>query len=158
MNLFLKRLEFAPGIWKALMHDLWIRGSEERESGAFLLATRQQRSVVRHWISYADFDPEVQYRDYVKLETPAFGRLWDLCDQRSLEVLADVHTHPESPLQSESDRQHPMVSIPGHIALIVPNFARGDIAPVDVTFNLYRGDGRWASYRRREAAALIAAP
>jgi hypothetical protein len=38
----------------------------------------------------------------------------------------DVHTHPgESTSQSEVDRTHPMLSDPGHLAIILPRYAAG---------------------------------
>jgi proteasome lid subunit RPN8/RPN11 len=43
-----------------------------------------------------------------------------------MEVLADVHTHPGlDSSQSETDRTHPMISESGHVALIVPSYAKG---------------------------------
>ena len=49
--------------------------------------------------------------------------LWDICKRRGLTVVADVHVHPGGAGQSDSDRDHPMISRAGHIALILPDFA-----------------------------------
>jgi proteasome lid subunit RPN8/RPN11 len=151
-------LEFAPGLWRALMRDLWTRGGEQREAGAFLVASRRQPQIVRRWISYADLDANSLQYAYVKLEPSAFSRLSELCTALDLRVTGDIHTHPHAPVQSESDREHPMISIPGHIALIAPRFASGTITPADVSFNVYRGAGRWSSFLGHDAAALIIAP
>ena len=48
-----------------------------------------------------------------------------------------------------------MISLAGHLALIVPWFARGNVQAVDVSVNVYLGGGAWKSHFRRDAAALI---
>lgn len=153
------RLEFAPGVWRGLMQDLRRRGRGQRESGAFLLARRDDAlRVVRTWLAYDELAPESLNHGYVRLETSAFSRLWEWCDQRQLHVAADVHTHPWGPGQSDSDRAFPMIALAGHIALIVPSFALGEPQPIDVSFNVYQGGGRWISVFGRVAASKILAP
>lgn len=151
-----KLLEFAPGVWLALIEDLRRRGRGVRESGAFLLGSQRAGvRVVTQWLPYEQLDPAALNFEYVRLESAAFGRLWDACAARGLEPVADVHTHPFGPRQSGSDREHPMISLAGHVALIVPHFAEGRILPVDVSVNVYLGGGRWKSHFEREAQARI---
>ena len=151
-----KPLEFRAGLWSALMEDLRHRGNGLRESGAFLLGTVDKDGrVVREWLPYDDLDAAAQNFDYVRLSTNAFSKLWEACLMRQMEVVADVHTHPCGPAQSPSDRANPMISLPGHVALVVPHFALGDIRPVDVSVNVYLGKGRWKSYFRQGASTLI---
>ncbi len=158
MNSLRKPLEFAPGVWLALMDDLRRRSDGRRESGAFLLAKRDAADgIVRGWFAYDELAPESLTYNYVRLESAAFSRLWDRCSRQGVHVVADVHTHPLGPRQSPSDRAHPMVSLAGHIALIVPRFAQGNPRPRDVSVNVYQGDGRWSSFYKRAAEALIAA-
>lgn len=141
------------------MADLRARGGGRRESGAFLMARRLDgERVIQEWLPYDVLDPQSLQYAYVKLDTEAFPRLWDFCAKREVQVVADIHTHPLGPGQSESDRSHPMVSIAGHVALIAPRFARGLVSPKDVSFNIYCGSGRWSSFYREQAAALIIAP
>jgi proteasome lid subunit RPN8/RPN11 len=151
-----KPLEFRPGVWPALMADLYRRGLAFRESGAFLLGkTNETGKVVHEWLSYDELDPVSLNYEYVRLGTNAFSKLWAECDARRLEVVADVHTHPRGPRQSRSDRANPMISLAGHVALIVPNFAHGVVQPSDISVNVYLGGGAWQSYFQRDAAALI---
>lgn len=157
MNCSPKPLKFVPGLWRALMQDLWTRGAGQRETGAFLAASKQQPDVVQRWIPYEELDSGALRQLYVKLESTAFSRLSEICSSWDLQVLADIHTHPHGPAQSESDRDYPMLTIPGHIALIAPRFARGEIATSDVSFNVYRGAGQWFSCLGGHAAALIVA-
>lgn len=157
MTLLPKPLEFAPGIWSSLMDDLRHRGGGRRESGAFLLAeTERGDHVVRAWLPYDVLAPESLAYAYIRLEPDAFSRLWAWCAQNRVEVVADIHTHPSGPRQSPSDRAHPMVALRGHVALILPQFARRGVQPFDCSFNVYLGDQRWLSYVRKDAENLIA--
>ena len=152
----MKPLEFGQGLWSALMGDLHRRGGSHRESGAFLLGhVTDSAKVVHEWLAYDEADPSSREHAIVRLDSSAFTRLWDTCEVRQMEVVADIHTHPRGPAQSRSDRAHPMISLAGHIALIAPNFARGPVMPKDVSFNIYQGAGCWQSYHRSKAAALI---
>ena len=159
MNFSPKPLEFAPGAWRSLMLDLRARGGGRRESGAFLL-TRAASGVplVETWLPYDELDPASLNRNFIKLESNAFATLWDVCAQRGLQVVADVHTHRFGPGQSDSDRAHPMVSLPGHIALIAPGYAAGEVEPHDVSFNVFLGDSQWWSCYGNEAESSIVAP
>jgi len=152
----MKPLEFRPEVWTGVMGDLYRRGGGQRESGAFLLGqVNASAKVVSGWISYEDLDACSCTYTIIRLDTSAFPRLWQICTDREVEILADIHTHPGRPIQSRSDRAFPMLTLSGHIALIVPGFARGTVKPSDVSFNVYKGGGRWNSYFGDDAASLI---
>ena len=155
----MKPHEFLPGVWPGLMADLRRRGNGRRESGAFLLGRcLESRKIVEQWVPYEELDPAALNFEYVRLGMSAFSKLWDECASRGLEVVADVHTHPKLPGQSPSDRANPMISVAGHIALIVPWFASGQVRPSDVSVNVYLGAGAWKNHLRQDAAALINLP
>lgn len=138
------------------MGDLCQRGGGRRESGAFLLGkATQDAKVVSAWVSYEDLDPASSKHAIIRLDTSAFSRLWQVCGDREVQVVADIHTHPGKPIQSWSDRAFPMLALSGHIALIAPRFARGTVEPADVSFNVYAGGGQWKSYFGANAASLI---
>lgn len=159
MNLSLKPLKFAPGVWADLISDLKRRGKHHRESGAFLLAqTADDDNIVRTWLPYDVLAPESLNYAYVRLEPVAFSRLWAFCSKHQMKVIADVHTHPKEPVQSLSDRSHPMIALNGHIAIIVPNFAQNFPRPFDCSFNVYLGNNRWVNCYREQADKLIYAP
>jgi proteasome lid subunit RPN8/RPN11 len=131
--------------WRRLLRDLRDRGNGVRESGAFLLGHEDKRGRRRitDYLLYDDLDPHALDTGIIHLDGSHFGKLWDLCAERKVIVVADVHTHPGGSGQSSSDRAHPIIARAGHIALIVPNFAA---APVDLTaIGIYRygGGGRW---------------
>lgn len=150
------RLEIAAAHWSELMTDLRRRGGGRRESGAFLLGTMNGNvRRVEAWAPYDDLDPNALTAGYVCLDTSAFTRLWATCGQAGKVIVADVHTHPGGPHQSLSDRANPMISQVGHLALIVPKYARGRVTPRDISVNVYLGGKQWASFFKREAHARV---
>ncbi|SPA36211.1 conserved hypothetical protein [Cupriavidus taiwanensis] len=149
-------LEIPASLWTELIADLRRRGGGRRESGAFLLG--KMNGAVRRveaWVPYDELDPNALTSSYVRLDTPAFARLWSKCSDLGKIVVADVHTHPRGPCQSNSDRTNPMVSQAGHLALIVPNFACGQVTTRDVSVNVYLGGKQWESFFQRDAQARV---
>lgn len=131
--------------WRRLLTQLRERGRGIRESGAFLLGTKDaagRRRIIDHLL-YDDLDPHALDTGIVRLDGRYFGRLWDLCKVRSLTVVADVHTHPEGAGQSGSDQAHPIIARSGHLALIVPNFANASVNRQVIGIYRYGGGGRW---------------
>ncbi len=141
-----RNLVFAPGVWSGLLAGLAARGQGRRESGAFLLGqidgdTARVTSVA----FYDDLDPNC-LTGAISFASEAYGRLWDLCAAREAQVVADTHTHPGGWVeQSATDRAHPMISMAGHVALILPNFAQGQLGARDIGVHDYLGNGSWES-------------
>jgi proteasome lid subunit RPN8/RPN11 len=130
--------------WWRLVRELRRRGGGIRESGAFLLGRRSgQRSEITSVVYYDDIDPHALAKGYVQLSGSALSQVWDRCVRLGLEVLADIHTHPGSAGQSESDQDYPMVALKGHIALIVPDFARSFTNLRDIGVYRHLGGRRW---------------
>jgi proteasome lid subunit RPN8/RPN11 len=132
-------------LWRRLLTGLRRRGrNATRESGAFLLGRRTNgRARIIDFVLYDDLDPHSLDTGIVRFDGRHFGRLWDLCKRRSLIVVADVHTHPGSSQQSESDRAHPMITRAGHLALILPSFAKHPVRRTEVGLFRYLGGKRW---------------
>ncbi len=143
-------------LWEQILQGLRDRGGSVRESGAFLLGTGEgAERTATGFILYDDLDPNCLNEGYVRFDGRYYGHLWERCARDALSVVADVHTHPHGSGQSHSDRTHPMMSISGHIALIVPNFAHGPVSTTDVGVYVYRGRHRWRTYRGRRAAKVL---
>jgi len=150
------RLSITSRLWDELLDKLCERGGGMRESGAFLLGNGTgPRRVVRRIVFYDDLDPGCLSEGYIRFDGRHYGQLWEICATHSLSVVADVHTHPFAPDQSHSDMTHPMVSIPGHIALIVPNYARPPVGLANVGVYVYRGRHRWSAYRGTAAERVL---
>lgn len=130
--------------WRWLIGELYRRGKNRHEAGAFLLGLeRQGRLEVIDVVFYDGLDPDAYSTGVCVLHGAAFAKLWALCRERQLAVVADVHTHPGTAFQSECDRTNPMVARAGHIALIVPQFAKEVPSARDLGVYEYCGGHTW---------------
>ena len=132
-------------LWRRLCRRLRERGqNRSRESGAFLLGYRYgKRARIVDFVLYDDLDPHCLDSGIVRFDGRYFGELWTLCKARELAVVADIHVHPGGAIQSESDRAHPMISVAGHIALILPRFGAGPLPRREIGIYRYNGRKRW---------------
>jgi hypothetical protein len=142
-------------LWRRLLAGLRERGHHgQRESGAFLLGTRcNGRTRISAFVLYDDLDPHCLDTGIVIFDGRHFGTLWNMCKERGLTVVADVHTHPLGSQQSDSDRAHPMISSAGHLALIVPYFASRPVKRIHLGIFRYKGAKQWDAVpaaRRRQ--------
>ena len=130
------------------MRELNRRGANVRESGAFLLGRRTQEGTgeIVEFAYYDDLDPHCLNSGIVEFSGLAYGKLWNVCEKSGLSVVADVHTHPGAPWQSELDRTHPMICQRGHFALIVPRFADRVYGPQDLGIYEYVGRKNWNNH------------
>jgi proteasome lid subunit RPN8/RPN11 len=119
-------------------------GGGLRESGAFLLGRRKGNvATVEELVFYDDIDPTALATGIVRLSGHAMNTVWQRCSERGLEAVADIHTHPGGSGQSRSDRDHPMVSTRGHVALIAPRFARSAFDLRGIGVYRYAGSNLW---------------
>ena len=151
------RLSCSWFLWRRLISGLRERGRRcTRESGAFLLGYRRDGYArIVDFALYDDLDPNCLETGIVQFDGRHFGALWDLCKQRGLTVIADVHVHPGGAQQSNSDRAHPMISRAGHIALILPRFAAAALRPSDIGIYCYEGAKRWRVVPSAERRAFF---
>lgn len=143
----LHRLEMPRSVYDALVADLAHSGRGIKEAGAFLLGSVNDAGRrVSSYLMYDVVAPESSRKHaYVALTAEDMARAWEYCYSTGLQVIADVHTHPFGPHQSVTDRAHPIVSVAGHVAIIVPNFAMGTPTPADLGVHEFKGDGCWIS-------------
>lgn len=132
-------------LWRRLKAKLRERGRGRRgESGAFLLGHREGESArIVDFVLYDDLDPHALDSGIVRFDGRYFSDLWATCKSRGLTVVADVHVHPGQSGQSDSDRNHPMISQAGHIALILPRFATGAQSRRGIGIYRYLGGKNW---------------
>lgn len=149
-------LEAPAQLWADLFAHLRMQGAGVRESGAFLLGHKAEaRRVVTRFLPYEHLQTDALHDDYVSLNAASFSKLWDLCRAEGLSVVADVHTHRLGPGQSRSDRANPMVAVKGHVALIVPCFAQGNIRLQDLGMYIYQGNHMWAAHSGADVGRLL---
>lgn len=140
------KIVFPRALWYGCMAELKRRGRGRHESGCFVLGTvsgRRKRAV--RCVYYDELDPEAYSSGVCVLDGNAFPKLWETCRAEGLTVLADIHTHPGEPYQSDADRRNPMVARSGHVAIIVPRFADGSIWRHRLGVYRYEGDHRWTN-------------
>jgi len=145
-------------LWRRLTARLRERGrSETRESGAFLLGSLEpgRRARIIDFVLYDDLDPQSLDTGIIRFDGKHFGKLWAICRERRLTVVADVHVHPGGSAQSTSDKAHPMVTQAGHIALILPEFARAPIRRETIGIYRYLGNQAWHTVPRRQRSAFL---
>lgn len=138
-------------LWWRLTRQLRTRGQNEtRESGAFLLGTCEPGMPARivDFVLYDDLDPNSLDTGIIRFDGKYFGKLWAICRARGLTIVADVHVHPGGSWQSASDKAHPMITEAGHLALILPNFARAPVPRDDIGIYRYLGNQDWLTVPR----------
>ena len=144
------RLEIESKLWREGVGELRKRAGGVRESGAFLLGRiRGKRGYIEQFIFYDDLDPNCLRRGYIQFNGGKLGQLWQICRGSNLDVVADVHVHPGGYGQSDVDRANPMIPAPGHLALIIPYFARQNVLPGGIGIYEYRGGTDWLDLSRR---------
>lgn len=140
-------LSIAPRLWQDLLAGLRARGLGRRESGAFLLGPVGTSRRITSIVFYDEIDPAAFDTGIIVIDGGSMGDLWCICRERGEVVLADVHTHPGGAGQSESDRLHPMIAEPGHVALIIPRFATEPVRLQEIGLYQYLGGFRWDAPR-----------
>jgi len=135
--------------WNRGIDELRRRANGRQESGAFLLGdeTSGYRRI-REFLFYDDVDPTCFANGFVEFNGRLFGKVWGLCRERKLTVVADVHVHPGHYAQSPSDQQNPMIAEAGHLALIIPDFAARARLPGAIGLYQYEGRRRWRDLSR----------
>jgi hypothetical protein len=141
------KLSCSISLWRQVIEQLRKRGEGCHESGAFLLGYKLTNEVIiSRIVYYDDLDSHALDSGIIMIDGSAYGRLWGICRKTRLQVIADIHTHPGQPIQSLLDRKNPMVSIPGHIGIIVPNFAHENVLPIGLGIYEYQGAHCWKDF------------
>ncbi len=141
-----QKLVFSRSLWYGCMAELRHRGHGRHESGCFVLGKndgRVKRAV--RCLYYDELDPRAYSSGVCILDGSAFPKLWEICREGGLTVVADIHTHLGAPYQSEADRLNPMIARTGHLAVIVPYFAEGSIWRHRLGLYRYEGAHRWTN-------------
>lgn len=138
------RLTCPAILWRQIVSELHRRGERWHEAGAFLLGVEKNgRREVRSAVYYDDLDSNAYSTGVCVLYGDAFSELWGRCRAERLTIVADVHTHPDTGFQSHADKTNPMVARAGHVAIILPDFARWPIRESRMGVYEYQGQHEW---------------
>lgn len=134
--------------WKAGVAELRRRtGGEATESGAFLLGRDENGTkCILDFVFYDDVDPNALRFGLVEFDGTKFAKLWEICRARGYGVVADVHVHPGHYGQSRSDQENPVIPRKGHLAIIIPDFARADALPGTIGLYEHLGNSAWIDH------------
>ncbi|MHA6783338.1 hypothetical protein ACVGOW_20445 [Pseudonocardia saturnea] len=136
-----------------MINELERRSMHQREAGAFLLAAPTSREVTAV-AYYDDLDP-YSLTGGITFHASGYTRLNQLCRERGLRVLADIHLHPgEWTGQSPVDAAHPMIARAGHLALIAPSFGSGVTRPQQLGAHLKTTTG-WQSFNGKDVRQVL---
>src|SRR5436190_24379198 len=84
-------------LWARILSELRDRGGGRRESGGFLIGWREgTRRVIETFIAYDAVDPDA-LRGHILFDGSRMDAVWAECRRLGLQVVADVHTHPDGP-------------------------------------------------------------
>lgn len=151
------RLRLNSRFFREVVHELHRRGDGRRESGGLLLGSIAQDGtrVADDVIFYEDLDPASTRDGAIELRGELFAHAWEICARRHRQVVADVHSHPGRAEQSEIDRANPAVALPGHVAIIIPNYARDGPRRRGLGVFEYCGGRRWRSLNDTEKRSFL---
>lgn len=140
-------MDIPLSLWRSLIISIRSRGRGIRESGAFLLGAIGGERITR-FIPYDDLDPHCLDEGIIVFDGRYFVALWKICEEEKLQVLADVHTHSGIWTgQSKLDKTNPMISMEGHLALILPNYAQNHFLDFrGIGIYEYLGDNKWTTW------------
>jgi hypothetical protein len=148
------KLKMSQKFWSDLLASLKERGEGVRESGAFILSDTIE---AQQYLLYDDLSPGCLDTGGIHFVGSGYVRLWDFCLKNNLRVIADIHTHPYKWTdQSSIDKNNPMISQKGHLALIAPYFASGRIKGLSgIGIFEYLGDFKWKKWNAESGIIKI---
>ncbi|MCH9779912.1 MAG: hypothetical protein K0U36_01335 [Alphaproteobacteria bacterium] len=124
---------FTSKDWREIHELLRQHSAKNQESGGLLLGQKKKTAPNKESIFITGF---YSYKalgaraSAVSLSIPPnkMDKFYQQCQKLESSLVGDIHTHPAGVEQSDTDRQHPMnpKSDSKHVALILPNFARGN--------------------------------
>lgn len=141
-------------VWDQGIAELRRRAGGRRESGAFLLGTKERARRIEEFIFYDDVDVNALRTGMVIIDGRKLGDLWAHCRATGREVVADVHVHPGAYHQSGSDQDNPVMAEVGHIAIILPNYAQRAVYPGRIGIFEYLGGRHWRDRSRQKPSPL----
>lgn len=117
-----------------------------------------------YWIGPAGKDLIDSYEHPVHRRSP-FGyqvddrwltNLWKRLAVSGQSIKAQVHTHPGKAYHSEIDDQWPIVSQPGFISVVIPDFAGGEPSLDRFWIGRLQPDGQWQQIKSAAEAVTLA--
>lgn len=148
-------LSCSTSCWMQGISELKRRGEGRRESGAFLLGTLSNtRRHIQRFVYFDDLLPNALDAGHIVFERRGYSKLWKLCRELRMQVVADVHTHPKQAFLSSVDCVNPMIPQAGHIAIVLPHFAQDSFdyhSRTNYGIYRYQGCNTWSDHSGADA-------
>jgi len=116
------RLVAVPGVVDLTVERLRAAGNRE---AIVLWAGRPDGSDATH-VTHVIVPSTLAGEGWIQLDSSARLEVVSFLRAENLLVVADVHTHPQEAFLSRIDERHPYSRRTGHVAIVVPFFARAD--------------------------------
>jgi hypothetical protein len=75
--------------------------------------------------------------------------------ESKLELIAQLHTHPDAAYHSETDDSYPIATQTGALSIVIPDFAEAPFAISGCAIYRLQAGRRWVFIRPRDAERLI---
>ena len=144
-----KQLRFqSASAFARIAGELYRRsGAGRTEAGCFLLGQiRGESRTADDVVFFDEIDPDAYRHGSISLNTAKLSALYDRCEERGLAITGDIHTHPCLAFQSWTDKSHPVVSVAGHVAIVLPYDGRYRISS-QIGAYILKEDGSWDMVR-----------
>jgi hypothetical protein len=128
----------------AIIADVTRFGAESLETGGFLLAPRDEKTIAT--VALAGTAGIVRRRRMFQVSEIALDRLFAHADRHELWIPAQFHSHGGAAFMSPTDVDHGL-SVEGFVTTIVPDFASPPANP-----------SQWGWWRYDDAWTPIASP
>lgn len=144
-------------LWQLTWAGLAQRGSGKVEAFCVWAGDRTSSSLQVKEVIFLDDLPGVQgFPLFHKISREAVARLFEILKSKSLDLIADVHTHPEEWVDlSQIDQENPLEYRVGFYSVVLPYFGKSDPS-LDLTgLHRYTGSLKWKTLSAQEKIELI---
>jgi len=82
-------------------------------------------------------------------------KFWTRLAEEKRSIKAQIHTHPSIAFHSSTDDQWPIVSQPGFLSIVIPDFGMGETSFDRTWIGYLQPDGGWKHARSSEVLKLV---
>ncbi|MEU2914788.1 hypothetical protein ACFYM3_36930 [Streptomyces massasporeus] len=134
-----RKLVLSSGAVDPVLREIRRHGLAGQETGALLLTGQSDMHVLV--MAVAGTAGIVRGPGLFTVSAVAYDRLFTFAEERSYQVRAMIHSHPEEAFLSRTDRAHSL-RVPGFVSAVVPTYAAPPADPA--SWGWWRFEQEWA--------------
>lgn len=92
---------------------------------------------------------------HVQVEGDELFRVSVMAHSLGLTICAQVHTHPKKAYHSAVDSELPLVTLPGSLSLVIPNFAAPSVRLEEWAAYRFLGAGKWQQLGASDVVRIV---